>query len=188
MNQIRSYFEKLVDMSDHDWSYFESKLKRIERPKRTTLLTVGEVENYLYFIESGSARMFIPREENDLTFSFSFDGQFLSAYDSFITKSPSYYAIETITDSVFWTITFSDLEEIYEKTDCGQLIGRKVAENLFLKKKRREQSLLSESSEERYLKLFTEQPRLIKEIPLKFLASYIGVTPQALSRIRKRIS
>ena len=89
---------------------------------------------------------------------------------------------------MLWRITFDDLQDIYKTTDCGQIIGRKTAENLFLIKVKREQSLLNESAEERYLKLFTEQPHLIKEIPLKFLASYIGITPQALNRIRKRIS
>ena len=188
MDQIRSHFDSIVQMSDHDWEFFSSRLIRSEYKKRTTLIAVGEVENHLNFIESGSARMFIPKEENDLTFSFSFTGQFLSAYDSFITRSPSYYEVETMTDTVLWSITHDALQEVYEHTECGQLIGRKTAENLFLLKKRREQSLLNESAEERYLKLFTEQPRLIREIPLKFLASYIGVTPQALSRIRKRIS
>ncbi len=89
---------------------------------------------------------------------------------------------------MLWSITHADLQVIYRDTDCGQIIGRKTAESLFLLKVKREQSLLNESAEERYLKLFTEQPQLIKEIPLKFLASYIGITPQALSRIRRRIS
>lgn len=62
------------------------------------------------------------------------------------------------------------------------------SERLFLIKSKREQSLLNESAETRYLNLFTQRPKLIKEIPLKYIASYIGVTPQALSRIRKRIS
>lgn len=188
MDQIRNYFEETIKMSDHDWGVFSSKLKRVEYKKRTTLLAVGEVERHLNFIETGSIRMFIPKEENDLTFAFCFRGQFMSAYDSFITQSPSYYRTETITDTVLWRITFDDLQDIYKTTDCGQIIGRKTAENLFLIKVKREQSLLNESAEERYLKLFTEQPHLIKEIPLKFLASYIGITPQALSRIRKRIS
>ncbi|PHR35494.1 MAG: CarD family transcriptional regulator [Fluviicola sp.] len=188
MHQIRSYFEKTVKMSDSDWEFFSSKLKRTEYKKRTALLRVGEVESHLNFIETGSIRMFIPKEENDLTFAFSFSGQFMSAYDSFITQTPSNYQTETITDTVLWSITFDDLQDIYRNTDCGQIIGRKTAESLFLLKVKREQSLLNESAEDRYLNLFTEQPHLIKEIPLKFLASYIGITPQALSRIRKRIS
>lgn len=78
--------------------------------------------------------------------------------------------------------------KIYIGTKIGNAIGRKASEELFLKKSQRELSLLSETAEQRYLNLFTEQPELIKEIPLKYIASYIGITQQALSRIRKRIS
>ena len=87
-----------------------------------------------------------------------------------------------------WSISYDDLQEVYEKSFAGNVIGRLSSERLFLIKSKREQSLLNETAEERYLKLFTERPNLIKEIPLKYVASYIGVTPQALSRIRKRIS
>ena len=68
------------------------------------------------------------------------------------------------------------------------MIGRRASEELFLKKSKRELSLLRDSAEERYLNLFEERPELLREIPLKYIASYIGVTPQALSRIRRRIS
>lgn len=112
----------------------------------------------------------------------------MSAYDSFLTQAPSTYQTETLTETTLWRLTFDDLQDIYKRTEIGHTIGRITAENLFLTKSQREQSLLNETAEERYLKLFTDQPHLIREIPLKYLASYIGITPQALSRIRKRIS
>ncbi|WP_106794955.1 Crp/Fnr family transcriptional regulator [Aquimarina sp. Aq78] len=188
MNQIREYFEQIVKLSDKDWEIFSSKLKKNNYKKRETLLKIGETENYLNFIEKGSIRLFIPREENDLTFGFCFKGQFMSAYDSFLTQAPSTYQTETLTETTLWRLTFDDLQDIYKRTEIGHTIGRITAENLFLTKSQREQSLLNETAEERYLKLFTDQPHLIREIPLKYLASYIGITPQALSRIRKRIS
>lgn len=188
MDQIKEYLEQIVKVSDKDWELFSSKLKKVECKKRTTLLKIGKVENHLSFIEKGSIRLFIPKEENDLTFGFCFKGQFMSAYDSFLTQSPSTYQTETLTDATLWRLTFNDLQDIYKSTEIGNIVGRKTAENLFLMKSQREQSLLNDTAEKRYLNLFTERPQLIKEIPLKYLASYIGVTPQALSRIRKRIS
>ena len=82
---------------------------------------------------------------------------------------------------------YDDVQEIFNSTAIGNRIGRIATEELFLKKAKRELDLLNKTAEERYLSLFTERPELIKEIPLKFIASYIGITPQALSRIRKRI-
>ena len=87
-----------------------------------------------------------------------------------------------------WRISVKDLQEVYKETENGNLIGRRMAENMFLIKSKREISLLNKTAEERYLDLFSERPKLLKQIPLKYIASYIGVTPQALSRIRKRIT
>jgi hypothetical protein len=87
-----------------------------------------------------------------------------------------------------WRISHDHLQQVYEETSVGDRIGRFAAEQLYLQKSNREHSLLRDSAEERYLKLFSEQPLLIKHIPMKYLASYIGITPQALSRIRARIS
>lgn len=188
MNKIRKYFEQIVNINNSDWTIFSSKLKKSEHPKKTTLLEVGRTEQYLSFIEKGSIRLFIPKEENDLTFGFCFENQFISAYDSFLTQKPCIYQLETLAETTLWRIKHKDLQEVYAKTEIGNIIGRLTAENLFLLKFEREQSLLNETAEERYLSLFTTRPNLIKEIPLKYLASYIGITPQALSRIRKRIS
>jgi len=188
MNQIRDYFEKTARMTDRDWQIFSSKLKRREFPKKHILLKAGQTENHLSFIETGIVRFYIPAEAYDLTFSFAFENSFVSGYDSFLTQRPSTYNAETLTKTTLWQLTYNDLQEIYNETEIGNTIGRKAGEELFLKKSKRELSLLNESAEQRYLNLFTEQPELIKQIPLKYIASYIGITPQALSRIRKRIS
>lgn len=187
MEQIRKYFEGITSLTDKDWLFFSSKLTRQEFPKRTLLLKAGKTENHLSFVEKGIIRFYIPKEENDLTFYFAFANEFVSGYDSFLTQTPSVYHIETLTATTLWRITYNDLQEIYQQTEVGNFIGRHAGEHLYLDSFKRELSLLSDTAEQRYLKLFTEQPRLIQEIPLKYLASYIGVTPQALSRIRKRI-
>ncbi len=188
MQQIREYFERVSALNENDWQLFSSKLVRREFPKKTLLLKAGQTENYLSFVEKGIIRFFIPKEENDLTFGFAFDNAFMSAYDSFLTRIASIYQLQALTETILWSLTYQDLQEIYNKTQIGNTIGRHAAEDLFLKKSKRELSLLNETAEQRYLKLFTEQPQLIKQIPLKYIASYIGITPQALSRIRGRIS
>ncbi|MEX1192460.1 MAG: Crp/Fnr family transcriptional regulator [Brumimicrobium sp.] len=190
MEQIRQYFEQLAKqkLKDKDWELFSSKLSREDFPKKHLLLRNGQTENYLSFIETGIIRFYIPKEENDLTFAFAFNNGFVSGYDSFITRNPSSYQIETLTKTTLWRISNKNLQSIYYETEIGNVIGRMASEDLFLKKSKRELSLLNNTAQQRYLNLFNEQPKLIKEIPLKYIASYIGITPQALSRIRKRIS
>ena len=187
MNVIREYFEHIVTISDRDWEIFSGKLIRREFPKKSIILKAGQQENYLSFIEKGIVRFYVPGEFNDMTFAFAFMNNFVSGYDSFLTRDTSTYQIECITDTILWSLTYEDLQQIYANTDTGNKIGRLAGEELFLKKSKRELSLLTETAEERYLNLFTERPHLLQLIPLKFIASYIGITPQALSRIRKRI-
>lgn len=188
MDKIKEYFKQIVGISDKDWSIFSSKLTKVKCGKKTILLEVGQTERYLSFLEKGSIRLYVPKVENDLTFGFCFENEFVSADDSFLRQKPCTYQFETLTDTILWRISYTDLQSVYANTSIGNTIGRLAAENLFLMKSEREQSLLNESAEERYLSLFKKRPKLIREIPLKYLASYIGMTPQALSRIRKRIS
>lgn len=187
MDNLRRHIEQFVDISEDEWNFFASKFQYVEVPKKELLLKVGEIENYLSFIESGIIRFFVPGIENDITFVFAFDGWFVSAYDSFIAQQPAVYAVETLTNVSLYRITYTDLQEVYKETHFGNLIGRLASEQLFLYKTKRELSLLKDSAEERYLNLFKEYPHFLKHIPQKYLASFIGITPQALSRIRKRI-
>jgi len=188
MEAVKAYLEQIVTLSEEDWAIFSSKLVQRELPKKAKLLEIGKVEKHLSFIETGIVRLFIPKLENDLTFGFCFENEFVSAYDSFLTQLPSSYQMETLTPTNIWTLSYEDLQLIYEDTAIGNTVGRLAAENLYKIKAQRELSLLNNTAEQRYLNLFKERPQLLKFIPLKYLASYIGITPQALSRIRKRIS
>lgn len=190
MEFIREHIEAFSIISDSDWQYFSSRLEKRNLKKRTVFLKHGEVEDHISFIEKGVVRLYIPKEfkEKEVTFGFSFKNQFISAYDSFLTRTPSLYELETLSETTIFSISYKDLQDVYANTQFGNRIGRLVSERLFLLKSSREQSLLNDTAEERYNKLFKERPELLHVIPLKYVSSYIGVTPQALSRIRKRIN
>lgn len=188
MEKLKKYIDAVYPMSKTDWEFFSSKLQVTELQKNTPLIKIGAVENYLSFITEGVVRFYIPQVEGDITFGFVFENEFVTAYDSLITQTPSPYQIDTLTKTKMWRIAYKDLNEVYAKTESGNFIGRRMAENMFLIKSKRELSLLTKTAEERYIDLFKERPKLLHQIPLKYIASYIGVTPQALSRIRKRIN
>ena len=189
MHQIKSYLEKIASISSSDWDFFISKLHRRIIKKKSVFIKINQIEKHISFIESGIVRLFIPRDnpEKEITFGFSFKNQFGSAYDSFLTQSPSNYQLQALSETTMLSISYKDLQSVYESTQIGNLIGRLTAEDLFLIKSKREQDLLNLSAEQRYLKLFKERPELLKSVPLKYISSYIGVTAQALSRIRKRL-
>lgn len=170
-----------------------AKFERVEIPKKTFIIKSGETEDYLYFISQGIVRFYVEKPHpteppKEITFSFIVKNMFCSAYDSFIMRKPCQYNIETLKDTIIYRIHYAHLQELYKSTEIGNYIGRISAEGLYVRKAQREMSLLMHSAEERYLNLMKTYPEYLLQIPLKYIASYLGITPQALSRIRKNIS
>jgi CRP-like cAMP-binding protein len=185
--KLKKYIASFGPLPERDWAFFVSRLQERTFSKKEIILRSGKVEDHVSFLEKGIIRYFVEEEEKDITFDIGFENGFATAYDSFLTRRPVWYNAEALTDVSLWSVTYADLQEIYAKTDAGNLIGRRAAEELYIKKNKRQLSLLKDNAEQRYLSLLTDYPQLIQFIPLKYLASYIGITPQALSRIRKRI-
>ncbi|NBA86725.1 cyclic nucleotide-binding domain-containing protein [Emticicia sp. CRIBPO] len=188
MNTFRDFLEQKIKLTENEWTFFTSGLVRQEFPSKKIILKKGETEKYISFIEKGSVRFFVPNDESELTFAFIFENDLVCAYDSFLTQTPCQYAAETLTPTVIWRFSYDTLQKLYSELPVSNIIGRIASEEIYLKKAKRELSFLLDSAEERYLRIFTERPNLLKEIPLKYIASYIGISPQALSRIRKRIT
>ncbi|WP_338378145.1 Crp/Fnr family transcriptional regulator [uncultured Flavobacterium sp.] len=187
MERLRIKLEEKVTISESEWEFIVSKLEVKTYKKKEFLIKSNTIENKIHFILEGVFRMFIDLPEKDITVDFGFPNNFISSYSSFLTQNPSVSCIQSLTKSKVIYITREDLDEIYKQTKVGESIGRVFAEEFFRYKSKRELSFLIESPTDRYLNLVKEQQQLIQEIPQKYLASYIGITPQALSRIRGKI-
>ncbi|MDO5615752.1 MAG: Crp/Fnr family transcriptional regulator [Cruoricaptor ignavus] len=177
-----------LSVSKEEWELFASKFTYKEFPKKSIITKQGETENYLSFLVKGAVRSFIKKNEKETTLRFHFSDSFFSAYPSFMMQKPSEFALESLTDCSCWQISYENLQKCYNETaGCGHRMGRISAEFLYIKSITREISMLTESAEERYITLMEKNPEIIQNIPLKYIASYLGITPQALSRIRARI-
>ncbi|MCC6286813.1 MAG: Crp/Fnr family transcriptional regulator [Chitinophagaceae bacterium] len=188
MHPLREYFNLRMLIDDENWDMLESQIVRQRFNRNDFLLRQGEVEKRIYFIESGIIRYFIQQaEDKEATFAIIFENQLAGAYDSFLQQIPSEYFVQALKPTSTWWFSLDVLHNLYKTLPIANVIGRIACEELFLIKANRELSMYKYSAQERYLNLFSQKPRHIKEIPLKYLASYVGVTPQALSRIRKRI-
>ena len=187
MNDLRIYLEKHLTISDKDWQIIAERLYKAECPKGKVLTELEKIEDKLYFLVDGALRLYYEQETKDITINIGFPNAFMSSYTSYLSRKPSDFILEALTPCSYIFITHSDLNEIYTLTECGQHLGRILTEQLFLYLSHRENSFMLKSPKQRYLDLFDEQPRLIQEIPQKYLSSYIGITPQALSRIRAKL-
>lgn len=186
MEMFKSFLQQHLVVSDKDWKMISDRVQVETCKKNTVLTSLGQVEDKLYFLMDGVFRLYHEGENKDITLNFAFPKTLISSYTSFLTAAKSEFILQALTPCKYLYITRSSLEELYSLTSCGHELGRVLTEATFLYLSKRETAFLLKSPTQRYLDLFNEQPQLIQEIPQKYLASYIGITPQALSRIRAK--
>lgn len=186
---LKSLLTELIPISDTSLDIFLNGLKIRKFDKGEVILGLGQVERYLSIVIEGITRHYIIKENDDeVSFDFSFQGDFNSSYASFIQQSPSQFTIESIKPTILASFSHDYLTSLYEKYPASNLFGRVAVEQYFIFREQREISLLTQNASERYEMLIQKYPEYINEVPLKYLASYLNIQPESLSRIRKKLS
>ena len=160
----------------------------ISYKKKDTILPSGRVDNYIYFIHSGVVTMIINHDGTEICFSFSFENDYFSSYTSFLTREPSKFSLIALQDTTLERISYDSLQKAYTLSAEHQKNGRLIAEKLYMEENRRTLSLISEAAEERYLSFLENQPHAFQLLPQKYIASYLGITPVSLSRLRNKLA
>lgn len=187
MQNLIHYFYK-IGISEDDLTNFIQCLEIREYKTGDLILSVGETENFLSYINKGIVRYYIEKGEKEITIDFAFEDSFYCAYDSFYTRKPSLVNIIAITDCELYSVSFDSLEKLSVKCATARQMSAMTANFLLRKKTKRELDLLTKTPAELYDHLCKAQKNLVQKIPQKYLASYIGVVPETLSRIRSRNS
>lgn len=182
------FLEQFGDFSEEIHNAIESKLQRIELPKRHILLKKGKVCNHLYFMEKGLARNYYEEDNKELTNDITVEGELLVSFSSFISRSPSLETIELLEDSTLTAFHYDDLNWLYEKYPEMERFGRLVAEYNYNSLVLKSYELKFKSSTERYEELFNSKIELIRRAPIGIIASYLGMSIETLSRIRSKIN
>lgn len=183
--KLKQTISQFSPLSEDEWLGFSSKLSVKKFSKGNFLVREGEVENFIYFLNTGATRNYFLKDGKDFTVDFHFENDFVTAYYSLITRQPSAIFIELLEDAETIVIPVKHLNKFYAKYPNGEKIGRLMAEYQYLKRLRKEMDLLSKTAEERYAELMQRNPALIMNISVKHLSSYLGIQPESLSRIRK---
>lgn len=186
MERIRTYFERFAKLSDAEWTDFTSCLKMKSVEQRTFILQEGEVCHELAFVDHGLFRMYRVEDGSEMITAFSFPGEFVSNYRSFLTGLPSRHFIESLQPSGIYSIDKESLVALYDKHKALERLGRLIAENLYLGVASRLDSFHFDSPKQRYEDLVRRNSRLLEAIPQYMIASYLGIKPETLSRIRAR--
>jgi CRP/FNR family transcriptional regulator, anaerobic regulatory protein len=179
--------EKIVRLDEADRNAMQPLLEFKEYSKDEHLTRQGETENFLYFIIDGCIRNYSIHEGEDYSVDFYFSGSFTTSYMSFLLREPSTVSVQAITPSRILRIHYNDVQRLYSEFKNIETLGRIITERSYIRRTKREFSFITQSAKERYLALLSQNKDLVQLIPQKYLASYLGIKAESLSRIRKNL-
>jgi CRP-like cAMP-binding protein len=184
MEALLTYFKKFNKLTKEAEKAILTISKQLELKKNSVLQPIGHTCKTIYFLKKGVARIYYFKEDIDITESFSFPNNIVVRFESLFAGRPSKKAIQLIEDSTIISIDAIQLFKLYDQLPEIERLFRKIFETALVETVNRVESIQFHSAEERYNALIKEAPDVIKHVPLKYIASYLGITPVSLSRIR----
>lgn len=185
---VKKIFETYFTADMNIWKGFSEKIKVREFEKSEIIKDYNAVERYLNIVIKGSAGLFVWDGKRDICINLLYEKSFISDYMSFLNQQPTVIKTEALEDLTLWSISHADLNELYQRSETGLRIGKAISEMLYIRKQQEQINLLTLSPQDRYLKLIESRPEIFQRTPLKIIASYLGLTAESLSRIRKRVT
>jgi CRP-like cAMP-binding protein len=186
--QITTFLKKFGQFDEDELKDFVLRSKILLIKKGDLLVKEGQFCHSIYFLHSGLISLFLLKDGEEYVKDFSLSGKFITAYTSMSTGKPSQIFLRAEQDCELSVWDASYLQELIRQNRQWTLFAFRIAEYLFYRKEKREINMLLHTAEERYQNMLSEFPSLPQEVPQYLLASYLGIKPQSLSRIRNLIS
>ena len=185
LNNIKRY----VSLNEKDENDFISIVRTTRVKKRQFIVQPNYVCSHQTYVLQGALRAyFVNREGVEHTIQFAIEDWFISDFNSYISQTPASLFVEALEDSIVQQIAFEDVERLCGENPKFERFFRLVAQKSFAFSQRRVLSNLGKSAEERYIEFQNLYPSIVQRVPQYMLASYLGMSPEFLSKIRKRIT
>lgn len=189
LNSFRTGLSQFVSFDEKEWEVFSQYLSFSTLKKKEHFAVEGKVCNHIAFIVQGAVRYYHIKDGQEITGYFSFENELLSAYKSFLQRTPNTNFIQALEETELVLITHNDLQTMLNLPLLGlkmERFGRLVAEHYICCYEDRVTAFITQSPEERYTALEKTARGVFQRVPQHFIANFLGITPVSLSRIRKR--
>ncbi len=185
---LHKYINSFVQLTKEEFATFDEILTQKQFKKNELILEAGKICQRVWFATDGYFRFFhIDSRGNEITSDFYFAPSFISSFTSLLRESPSLVNIQAMSDMEVLEFTKKDLFKLYDNYPKIERLGRLIAESVSIASEEHLFLLLNQTAEMRYKKLLEKNPKYVKIIPLQYIASYLGITQETLSRIRKSV-
>jgi len=188
INSLLNSIQNLVTLSLSEVGTVKSLFKEKSYKKGDFFLEEGRICKHVGFVAKGLMRFYINHDGEEKTYGFSKENDYVCNYESFLPQKPSTKIIQALEDSLLFVISYDDLQILYTSVSEGERFGRIAIEAVFIQMLKDLSSFYTETPQLRYERLLKNHPDLQQRISQYHIASFVGVKPQSLSRIRKRIS
>jgi len=186
MKELSDFIKSKVTIETADLNRILGAFSQMSLDKHDLILKTGQISKYYYFIKTGAMRFYYGEYEEQLTAWVILKNEFFAEISSLNPQIASRFNIEAIEKTELYCIHKDEMERLYQQIPAWQEFGRRLWETMSIRMIDRIISFQTKSAEQRYLE-FMQDVELIKRIPVKHIASFLGITPNALSRIRKTI-
>ncbi|HAD11533.1 MAG TPA: hypothetical protein DCF33_03745 [Saprospirales bacterium] len=184
MEELSHQLLRTYPLRQPELDLFLSYWKSTNYEKGRHLLREGQVSNYLYFVGSGSVRIYYLKEDKEITEWLTLDNSFFFSIRSFFNRTPSNLSIHLLEPSCIYQLHHDDLMQLCDQYhEIEKLFRRMVTTSLVLSQIRME-SIQFETAQQRYHRLLEQSPDILKRVPLSYIASFLGITQETLSRVR----
>lgn len=161
----------------NEWKHWDIK-------KDSPVLRGGQIADYIWYIEKGSVRIYYKKEDREITEWLALDNQFFLSITSFFSRSPSKLIIHTIEPSSLWGIHYNDFTRLANTCHSIERLLRKMVTASLILSQERMESIQFETALQRYQRLLQSSPGIVQRVPMQYIASFLGITKETLSRIR----
>lgn len=184
METLLQYLESIHPMSDECKESLFSILKLKEVPRKELLLRAGHICQHIYFIQKGLLRCFYYKNDAEICSWFMKEGDVIVSVESFFKQAISYESIQALEDCELYYISYKELQQIYRSFPEFNFIARVLTEKYYCLSEQRLYSIRMMRASERYESLLEHHPELVLRVPAKYLASYLGITAEMMSKIK----
>tara|TARA_R110002050_G_scaffold300018_1_gene467355 strand:- start:31079 stop:31645 length:567 start_codon:yes stop_codon:yes gene_type:complete len=185
---FREFYNSILNTTFTSNDELPYPVKTLHLKKGELLTKYGQIENAVYFINKGIVEMTIKSYMTEKIIDFFFENEMVCGFTSFLTQLPTDIQIIALMDCEVEVINQQDLIKAYEFSLDANKFGRILTEQGYIRKSNREKNLLTKTAEERYTEMLKKHTKYISNIPVNKIAKYLGIHPESLSRIRKKIN
>jgi len=186
-HRLKKYCTTIVTLTDSELKLIDTYFEVKDLKKKDFLLQDGKVCNFIGFIANGTIRHFHIKDGVEKTCDISFENSWVTDFQSFTHSTSCIMNLQAMTDTTVFIIKKENLFKLYNECNKFETFGRLMAEQVAQRATEIAMSLSADKPEERFQNLLKKQPDLFQRVPQKYIANFLGISPESLSRIQKRI-